>query len=513
MVEQNMRSKKSIINSSVNILAFIATFLPSLIVRKVFLTSLGSDLLGLTSLYTNIVGWLSIVELGLGSAIVYSLYKPFAKKEYDIIKSYVNFYGQFYRRIGCTILILGILISLFLNNFIKGDINLNLARIGLVLYVVNTFISYMFSHKICLLNLAQETYKITIGTTISKLIISLLQCLMLKYYPNFIIYILIQIFVNLGYFITINIYVLKKYSWINGNKVKLDATNKKILLKNVKAMFMHKIGSLVVLSTDNIIISKFVGLVELTIYTNYQMIITALQNLVSTGLSGITASIGNLIAEENEIKSYEIHKKVFFISFWLTSFIVISLYNTLNQFIVLWVGSNSLLDSLTLNIILINTYFSSMRGSLEQFQEGSGNFYQDRYAPICEAIINLTTSLILVKYLGILGVFIGTLISNFTVIFWTKPYVVYRYVFNKKISEYFKMYFKYVFIAIIPLILTSILTINIKHNYSIRSFILNCIINIVVINITYIIIFYRSDEFNYYLRILKGMLRKNNSRC
>lgn len=503
-----MRTRKSIINASINIVSMILIFFPNLIVRKLFLESLGADMLGLTSLYSNIIGWLSIAELGIGSAIIYSLYKPFSNNEYNIIRSYINYYKNIYRIVGIIILILGIIISIFIEVFVKGDINLYLARFGLILYLVNTFISYIFSHKICLLNLSQQYYKITIGTTISKLIIMIIQSIILTLYPNFIIYLLIQVVINLLYFIIINLYINKQYSWINEGKEQLQEQEKKELLKNIKAMFMHKIGSLIVFSTDNLIISKFIGLTELAKYTNYNTVIIAFQSLISAGLNGITASIGNLIAQDDKHKCYNIHKNIFFINFWMSSFIVISLYNTLNQFIVLWVGKESLINIDTLSIILVNLYFSCMRGPVEQFQSGSGKFYEDRYAPICEAIINLLSSLILVKYIGLSGVFIGTLISNLTVIFWTKPLVVYKYVFNKSIIDYFKMYFKYIIISIIPLTLTSIFTYNIKFNYTIYSFIINCIINIIVINLVYLIIFFKTEEFKYFSDITLNIIKK-----
>lgn len=502
-----MRTRKSIINSSANIVSLILSLIPNFIVRKLFLIYLGSELLGLTSLYASIIGWLSLVELGIGSAIVYSLYKPFACNNYTKVSAYINFYKKFYKNVGITILIIGVIISLNIDKFISGDVDSNLAKYGFILFIIDTFISYMFSHKLCLLEVAQESYKITLAVTASKLLISIIQSVMLIINPNFIIYILVQVSINLIYFIGINIYILKKFKYIECENSDLEEEEKNKLLKNVKAMFMHKIGTLVVFSTDNIVISKFVGLSAVTKYTNYQLIVNACQRLMSSGLNGITASVGNLISEGNNERSYEVHKKVFFINFWISSFIVISLYNTLNQFVVLWVGRENLLDSFTFNIILVNLYFSMMRGSVEQFQAGSGNYYQDRYAPICEAVINLITSLILVKYIGLPGIFIGTLMSNFMVIFWTKPTVVYKYVFNRKVSDYFIMYFKYLCIGIIPFIITTILTSSIKYQYDIFSFIINCLINIIVINISYIIIFYNSEEYNYYLNIIKSMAK------
>ena len=331
---------------------------------------------------------------------------------------------------------------------------------------------------------------------------------MLKFYPSFILYIFIQLVINLIYYIVINSYVCKEYNWLcQGNEI-LEPKAKKDLLKNVKAMFLHKIGTLIVFSTDNLVISKFLGLTSLAIYTNYQIVIGALQNIIKMGLGGITASVGNLLAENDKAKAYDIHKKIFFLNFWITSFVVISLYNTLNQFVVIWLGNNNLIDSLTFSVVLINLYFTLMRESVERFQEGSGHFYEDRYAPLCEAAINLSISLILVNYIGLPGVFIGTLISNFAVVFWTKPYVIYKYVFKDKLYKYFEMYFKYTFIGIILLVITNYLTIPVKFSYKFSSFIINCLINIVVINGIYLIVFCKTDEFKYYLSMIRRLLTK-----
>lgn len=509
-----MRIKKALINSTVNIVTYLLLFIPNLIIRKVFLGTLGSQVLGLNSLYSNIIGWLSIAEMGIGTAIIFSLYKPFSDNDTEQINSYINFYGYVYKVIGIIFLILGIAICPFLKFFIENDLNISMSIVnfGFILFLLNSFMSYMFSHRICILNVAQEAYKVTIGSTISQLIIFILQYITLKKYGNFLLYASIQLGVNLVYYITINIYIKRKYPWLNKNSKKLDQNTIRSLFKNIRALFMHKIGSLVVNSTDDLVISKFIGLVQLSNYTNYNTIVLAIRRLIQMGLNGITASIGNMLTSKDKNRAYDVHKKIFFLSFWVVSFIAISLYNTLNQFIGLWIGEGYLLDNLTYIIILINFYFGAMRGSVEQFQNGSGNFYQDRYAPLAESVINLVVSVFLVKRIGIAGVFIGTLLSNITVVFWTKPYVVYKYVFNEKLKKYFIMYFKYLSIAFIPLIITNFITKPFKYSFTIINFIINCSINILVINIIYIFLFYKSTEFKYYFKLFKMMINKFNNK-
>lgn len=507
-----MRIKKTLINSSVNIMTYLLLFIPNLIVRKVFLTTLGSQILGLNSLYSNIIGWLSIAEMGIGTAIIFSLYKPFSENDTEQMNAYINFYGYIYKFIGVIFLTLGLIILPFLSFFISNDVNVSMNTViyGFMLFLLNSFISYMFSHRLCILNVAQESYKITIGTTVSQLIIFTLQYIILKKYSNFLLYISVQLVVNLIYYIMINIYVKRRYPWIGEKNKKLDKITISTLFKNIRALFMHKIGSLVVSSTDDLVISKFVGLIQLSNYTNYNTIVVAIRRLIQMGLNGITASIGNMLNSKDKNRVYDVHKKIFFLSFWIVSFITITLYNTLNQFVGLWIGKDYLLDDLTYTVVLINFYFGAMRGSVEQFQNGSGLFYQDRYAPLAESIINLTVSLFLVKRIGIAGVFIGTLISNITVVFWTKPYVVYKYIFNESLKKYFIMYFKYLINGIIPLIITDFICEPFKSSFTITNFIINCSINVLVINIIYILLFYKSKEFKYYLNLCKHMLNKLN---
>lgn len=503
-----MRKEKTIINSSINILAFLLTFVPNLILRKVFLDTLGSDTLGLISLYTSIVGWISIVEMGIGNAIVYSLYKPFYSKDYYKVNAYINYYKKFYKIVGYIILLMSILISPLMKFFINGDVDNKFVSIGFILFSINTFISYMFSHRMCILNIAQESYKITITTALSRLIISLIQYILLNNSPNLYLYILVQIMVNYVYYVNINKYIYKKYYYVFDLNSELDKEEKYYLTKNVRSLFIHKIGNLIVFNTDNIIISRFLGLTTLTRYTNYQVMIGALQNIFNLFISGATASIGSLISEGNNEKSYDIFKKFMFINFWIASFIFITLYNTLEQFIVLWLGKESTVDSVTYTVILFNMYFVCMRQCVEIFKSTGGFFYQDRYAPICESLINLCISLYLVNKVGLSGVFIGTLCSNLLVIFWVKPYILYKYLFKKSVLEYFYIYFKYTVIGLIPLFITNLLAYTVKNNYSFYSFIVNCIINIFIINSIYIIIFHKNNEFKYFKDIFINIIQK-----
>lgn len=503
-----MRTKKARLNASIGILTYILGFLPNFIVRRVFLNSLGSELLGLSSLYTNIISYLSIVEMGIGSAIIFSLYKPFSEGNKVKIKGYLNYYSKFYKLAGVVILLLGIIIMPFLDIFIKGNINIIDARKYFLLFLINTFISYMFSYKLCILNVAQEGYKVSIATAISKIVISILQSIFLIIYPNFYYYIFIQISINIIYFISLNLYIDIKFKWLKSTNGKIEENEKKSLAQNVKALFLHKIGSIVVFGTDNLLISAFINLVTVTRYNSYNMIISAIQGIITTAMNAITPSVGNLLVEEDRIRAYKIHKQLFFVNFWVVSFICISLYNTITQFIIIWLGNDQVINNFTIAIIIINLYFLLMRSSVEVFKNASGNYSQDKYSSIIESIINLVFSIVFVNLIGLPGIFLGTLISNLSIIFWIKPQITYKYVFNIPLIRYFKMYFKYIFIAIIPLIITNILTSRIKDSSNIFCFLLNCFINIIIINGFYLFVFRKDENFKYCINLI---LRKQNN--
>lgn len=503
-----MRLKKSLINSTVGMISFLITFLPVFIVRKTFVDNLGGEMLGLSSLYSNVIGYLSIIEMGIGSAIIYSLYKPFAENNREKIKGYLKYYEKFYIRTGIIVLVIGLAITPILHIFIKDDIDLNLIRIGFVLALINTVIGYFFTYKHSILNASQEGYKVSLGITASKVLIAIFQIFIIKRYKSFYGYLIVQIVINLIFYTLINLYINKRFSWLKQTNGYIEKNEKDSLIKNIKALFCHKIGGIFVFSTDNIVVSSFISLSVVAAYNNYIVITNACAGVMWQAMNGISASIGNLLVEGNKESSYKIHKRLFFISFWVSSFIVISLFNTISQFISLWVGEKYILDIFTISIILFNLYFQIMRDTVEKFKEASGEYYKDRYAPLFEGFINLIFSIILVNIIGLPGVFLGTLISNLSVVFWVKPKIVYKYVFEKPLIEYFKMYFKYLALGSIPLIITMFLTSGIKQEATIIGFILNCVINIVVINLIYILLFRKNENFIYFKKIVLNAFNK-----
>ncbi|MFE4764214.1 lipopolysaccharide biosynthesis protein, partial [Bacillus mycoides] len=307
--------------------------------------------------------------------------------------------------------------------------------------------------------------------------------------------------------------VSKNYPYIKTKeKYSIDKETKENLIINVKAMFLHNIGGYIVFGTDNILISSFVGLAMVGIYSNYTMIINQLSALVNPILNGIEASVGNLIATENNDKSYSIFKVIYLVNFWIFSFCTIFLYNLLEPFIGWWLDKKYLLNNIVFVVILINFYLTGMRTAIAIFKNKAGLFVQDKYVPLVEAIINLSLSIVLVKIFGLVGIFIGTAISTIATVLWIQPYIVYKNLFKKSVLNYFTTYVFYVFLTVVTGFITTSICNYFIEGGTFISLIGKGVICLLVPNVIYILVFYKSIEFKYIRNIFSMMLSQFKKR-
>lgn len=492
------RTKSSIKNFVFAMIGQALGLIISFIARIFFIQKLGTEYLGLNGLFTNLLSVLSLAELGVGNAITFSLYKPLAEQDIKKCKMLMTLYKKVYTVIGCIILIIGISIVPFLNFFISEIPVISHVKIIYILFVINTSISYFYSYKRNLIIADQNRYIATIYRYAFYFFYNLAQIIYLIFFNNYIVFLLIQILSTIleNYFISKK--ADKMYPYLKDKDIiKLDKTSKDEIVKNTKAMMMHKIGGVVVSSTDNILLSKFVGLVAVGLYSNYYMIISALNTVFGQIFNSLTASIGNLCALDSTDKQYDVFRKINFITFWIYAFSSISLLCLFNQFIEIWVGKEYLFNINVVLILVVNFYITGVRKSVITFRDATGLFYADRWKSVIEAIINLVVSILLAYKFGTFGVFLGTFISSICTCVWIEPFVLYKYGFNKKLTTYFIDYFKKLFLTTMIAILTYMLCSVYNGNIYI-SFIINCLICCIVPNLILFIIYRKSDEFNYF---------------
>jgi O-antigen/teichoic acid export membrane protein len=506
-MEKKMRVKNSIINIGAGLTNQLIITLLSFISRTVFINTLGIEYLGVNGLFTNILAMLSLAEAGLGASIMYSLYKPIAENDHLKINILMKFYRKAYMVISLIVLTLGLSIMPFLDFFIRDSQIENIHLIYLI-FLLNTVVPYLYVHKNSFLNVCQKSYIVTGIYSISSIISVCIKIGILHYTQNYILYLVIDSFITITNSIVLAVIVNKMYPYLK-NKVidKLDSETKSAITKNVKAIVLQNIGSYLVFGTDNIIISSFVSVAAVGIYSNYNMLIEICRTFINQIFNNIYHSVGNLVANENIDKLYSIYKTYRFLNFWLYSCFTIMLTIMLEPFISIWIGPEFLMDENLLFVLMIIFYERGMRNSISTVKTTAGIFHEDRYAPLCQAVINLVVSIILVKIIGITGVFIGTLVSAIAVPFWTTPYLVYKKVFNLPLANYFLKYVYYLAVGLGTYFITSLISGLIQVD-ELLMLVLKGLICIIIPNLIYIVIFHKTEEYQYLYGILKGLLSK-----
>lgn len=499
-----MRTKNSIKNTSVSFITNILTIIIGLIAQAIFIKILGNEYLGINGLFSNIISMLGIVELGVGSAIIYHLYKPIAEEDIKKVKALMNFYKKCYTIIALVILTIGLMITPYLSLFIEEvtiDINISLVYI---LFIIEIVCSYLLSYKRSIINANQKNYLVNFIHIGYLVILNILEIMILVLTKNYYLYLGLKIVMRILENVGITILANKLYPYLKNNNERLDENTKKDIFKKVKALFFHKVGGFIVLGTDNIIISKFIGIIEVGLYSNYYMIIDAVEKLFGQVIKVITPSVGNMLVKENAEKSFEIFKRVRFLNFWIATFSGISLLVVMNSFITVWIGSKYLLTTCVLIVLVLNYYAKSMRSCHMIFKEAAGIYYEDRYIPLLESTLNIVASLILLKYFGLAGVFMGTIISSLALYCISYPKYVYKKLFNRGYLNYTKETLGYLSIFLVLAVITFKISRLIVINNAFLSLVINCLIAVIIPNLVLLIIFWHTDNFKYYLNLLKS---------
>lgn len=496
------RTKNSIRNFRYGAITQILNTIISFISRTIFIKILGEEYLGINGLFTNILTVLSFAELGIGSAIIYSMYKPIANEDKKKIKGLMQLYKKCYSTIGIIVLLFGLCLTPFLNFMIKEPpkISESLSLIY-ILYLVNTALSYFFTYKKSIISGYQKEYIINRYKIIFIIVKNLLQISFLIITYNFILYLLIQILCTFIENLMVSIKANKLYPFINSNlEEKINNEEKKEIFKNVKSLVLYKFGSVILNGTDSIIISKMIGVVTVGIYSNYLLIVQAVSAVIGNALQGLTASIGNLNATSNEKDKERIFYEIFFISTWIFGFCSIALITLLNPFIEIWIGKEYLLEKTAVFAIVLHFFINGVQFAGYTYRTTAGLFIKGKMAPIVAAIINIILSIILGHFWGITGILLSTSIARLTTTTWLDPFLVHKYEFKTSWIKFVKEYLYYILIIIFNCIICNYFIKDIGEG--IGNFILKAIIVTIISNMIFLIIFFRKEEFkNTFYRI------------
>lgn len=493
-----MRLEQATKNVKYTTIAYALNNILKFIVRMVFVRALPIEYLGINGLFSNIITVLSLAELGVGPAIVYSLYAPLAHQDKEAVKSLMLLFKKAYVRIGLFIIIIGLCVTPWLDWFIKGKSNIPDLQWFYVVFLLNTSVSYFYAYKRNLLIADQKQYISTLNECFWQIIMSLAQIVAFKIYPSFWPYILLMLFATLAESYTIARKADKAYPLLTEQKIQpIDSEVRHTIFKNVGAMVFHKIGGMVVFSTSNIILAKFVGLVAVGLYSNYYLVINAINNFSGRLFGAITASVGNLVAVESLQKKQRMFKIVEHLTAWLATNMSVGMYVMLNALIKLWLGEKYLFDDLLLSFIVISFYLTYMRRAVTTFKDASGIFWNDRYKPVAESIINIVASVYLTIHHGIIGVVWGGIISTVLVCFWVEPYVLFGNELHLSMKRYLGKCAQYCTVTVVAAVLAKQLHQTLFPQVTLEGFLIGCLIALVISNILWWMAFGRTEEFKY----------------
>ena len=416
------------------------------LIRTVMIYYMGVNYLGLNSLFSSVLQVLNLAELGVGSAMVYSMYKPVAENDYNKICALMLLYKKYYRVIGLIIAFIGVTLTPFIPRLIQGEVpsDVNI----FVLYILNlltTVLSYwLFAYRGSVLIAYQRndvSSKVALMTGIVQFGLQIVVIVILKnYYIYIIVALLIQILNNI-----ITAYCAKKiYPQIRacGN---LDRIEVKQINKRISDLFTSRIGAVVVNSADTIVISAFLGLKILAIYQNYYFILTAVIGITSIVFYSCTAGIGNSIILESKEKNYHDLEKFTFLISWIACFCSCCFLCVYQPFMKAWVGKELMLNMAAVITFTVYFYIYEINQLLNLYKDAAGMWHEDRFRPLVTAVANVSLNLLTVKFWGIYGVLLSTVLSMVLI---GMPWLIHNLftvVFRRdQLQGYLKRLFQYV---------------------------------------------------------------------
>lgn len=476
--------------------------------RTAMIYMLGVEYLGLNSLFTSILQVLNLVELGVGSAMIFSMYKPIAEDNSNLICALMNLYKIYYRVIGVIILTLGLMLLPFIPNLIKGNIpnDINIY----ILYVLNllaTVLSYwLFAYKNSILFAHQRTdvtSKVLLATDSLKYGLQLLVLFIFhNYYYYIMIMLLSQILTNI-----ITAYIADRMYPNYKARGHLSKDTKREINHRIRDLFTSKIGMVIVNSSDTIVISAFLGLTVLAIYQNYYFILTSVVGFVAVIFTSCTAGIGNSLVVESKEKNYRDLKKITFIIAWIAGFCSIALLCLYQPFMKIWVGEELMIDFSIVICLCVYYFIYEINALLNLYKDAGGIWHEDRFRPLVTALTNLGLNLMMVHSMGLYGVILSTILATLLIGMPWLLHNLFTVLFKMNAKEYIQRLLYYVVITVVIAIITYGITICIQGE-GIIYLMYKAVLCFGIANGLFFVFYYHLEEFKDAKQVVMKIIKK-----
>lgn len=480
----------------------------SFICRTAMIYCLGIEYTGLGGLYSSILGVLNLAELGVGTAMIYSMYKPIAEDDTEKLCALVNLYKKYLRIIGAVVLGLGLCLMPFLDKLISGDApsDINIYILFLMNLAVTVCSYWLFAYKTCILLAHQQNYVTDRIDVVLNLIFSILQILTLiilkNYYAYFGLELVRQICSNL-----VKAYAAKRRYPQYKAVGKLDKDEEKDIRSKVKDIFTSRIGEVVTTYADTLVISAFLGLTLLGQYQNYFYIFTAVTGVVGVLYNSTRAGIGNSLVLETKTKNLKDINIFTLLVFWVSTFCASEFICLYQPFIKIWVKQKNMLPFEIVVCLSVMFIVQQYRRILDTYRTAGGTWHYDRFRPFIAGMVNLILNLIMIQYIGLYGVILSTIISDVVV---SVPWLiinVFKNIFESSAKRFVLLTVKCTLVSAVIIALLSVVSIKLPID-GVPIIIGRIIIGIVVSNIIYLVLFIKTDELKGCFSLAKKMISR-----
>lgn len=498
-----MDKKRSLLNVIISIAFKIVLLIAGLFTRRFLIQYAGEGVNGLNSLYVSVIGFLAVADLGIGSAISFCMYKPIVEGQNNTVSALYHLFTKLYLIIGVIIATAGCIVMPFLKYLAKGyestDVNLYLT-FGLML--ISVVISYLYSSKSSLINAYKDNFITTTINSLALLLQNGLQIIFLIYTKSFVWFLVCQIISTVLQWLTTECIARIRHNDIIKNKQKIDAETRKEVVKNVKAMFMHKIGGVLVNTSDSLIISSLISVLILGRYTNYTTIMTAMVGVITLFFTPLTSIIGHTFVETDlsNIKRYFSFFHTF--NFIIATIFFLGYYAVIDDLVSIMFGSNLEMSKSVSFVITLNYFIQFMKQATGLFRDATGTFYNDRWKPLVEGVINIILSILFVlifpEDLKVVGVIVATIITNLFVCHTVEPYVLFKNAFKSKANRYYIVNYIYILVFVCLLIVLHFCLQT--HDNQFVELVINGCIAIAIALVPCIIAAVVNKNFRYYIK-------------
>lgn len=444
------RSQNTILNIFFGYAAQLGTIVLSFIGRRIFLQYLSVDYLGINGLYSNILTVLSLAELGLDTAVVYSLYKPVADGNEALINSLLAYFKRIYFALAGIIFLIGTALVPFLHFLIKSELNRQDLIYYYLIFLVNTVASYFVAHKGVLLSAYQEQRVQKLVVLSSNLVLQILHIIVLVVWKNYYLYVLVTLLTTIISNLALGCVCDKIHPNIKKKLPPVDF-DKKPIREKVYSTLIYKVGAVAVTNTDNILISVLVSTAAVGLYSNYYVVYGSIQGFIAIITTSLISSLGNLGVSGDKKRQYEIFNFALMFYHFTAALGLIGFSALLNDVVELWLGAEYLFDWPTVFIIALNFYISNAISPVWMYREANGLFEQVRYLMLARAAVNIILSVLLGMIWGTFGILLATAISLAVTNFWYEPRILFKKVFDLSVREYWRTQGRYFLMTLLAM--------------------------------------------------------------